>query len=1082
MILAHNDHIGQNGLNAYQTMISELQASAIDGCFIDNTFISHEGGQSGLDLFLSECEIPLKDRLNNGRVSSTILKRYDHLTYGFWYVKSYDPISNESFIAQYKPFIPREELKKDKHTGQWQKTGKTVKYETPLGKNTPIILPYLPLKVIHQLANKYKIDVLPEDTDSAKWAWVKDNPQIPITITEGVKKACSLISNGFIAIASMSITTHSEKATDETSSWFTELKPALLWVLGNTPRTVYIAFDREDLTREASIKAVRQQTKTLGYKLAKKGHIVKVLIWSPTDGKGIDDFIAKKGKKALRELFNKAITYKRFVAQLNVDFHYKLSYPTITINQQFMDVDLISMMVNNGKKFVGLKASQKCGKTTAIANFIKQEALKGKKVLSISFRQLLARFCSDEFNLHCYLDNFNLEEYYSGNGDSISFDSLLKISPDSVYDYIILDEIEQGLWHLLHSPTEIKNKRGDVIIRLNELINNCLVNGGSIIGMDADLTDKAIDYIRDNCGESTIAKDDVTCIKNEFKPFDGRELIMIDNITDFRAKLIDYLDSGKRFMVCLSGQKVTSTNGSINIEQLALRHGYSQDDIYRIDQETISDPDHKCFGIIDNPEKLKQAKLILATASLGTGVSLNVEKIGHLDAVFLCNGGNLGVTESEQIIERYRGDCPRICYLPQRSNANKKGNGAITKTKLEKHLMTRLNIAYSLANQNLNVFCHKQVGHFASFASRVNNDAQNLRLNFQIKMESKGYKLVEQETEKLDKEIAKKIKQEATEIREISEQSYTNDLFKTNCPEEDYYWELKKKRAKTHSERLTEKRGNIRQTYGELTKTENDYQLFHELVIADMKGCFNKLWLRFFMEFGHDFTLEYETMKAKKDLAYRQENESVSYFLDEIKRYDKSAKTFIAEKINYNFRELIGLADINSEEELTEFKELQSKKDKNDIEKAKRNKFCNERLVNNYQLADIVKDFTEAIDADLSAKFFFCRVFDINIDADHNPMTLFKLILNRLGYDLELVARVRGVDAGSPTRFYAIKSVINPLIIEEIYSNWLTRVSTEFEGDPSISNISNEGDPPISNISNEGDPPISNINYANVPF
>ncbi|MBD3843894.1 MAG: DUF3854 domain-containing protein, partial [Campylobacterales bacterium] len=343
MILTHNDHVGQNGLTAYQKMVAELQASAIDECFIGNTFKSHEGGQNGIEFVMPSIE--QKDRLNNGRVKSSILNRYNHYGNGFWYVLTYDPIEDRKYIAQYKPLTPRDEFVKNEITGQWEKTGKKVKYETIKGETTPIILPYLPLKVIHQLAKKYKIDILPEDTDSAKWAWVKDNPQIPITITEGVKKACSLISHGFIAIASMSITTHSEKATEETSSWFTEIKPALLWALGNTQRTVYIAFDREDVTREKSIKAVKQQTKTLGYKLAKKGHFVKVLTWSPNDGKGIDDFIVKKGKKALRELFNKAITYKRFVAQLNVDFHYKLSYPTITINQQFMDVDLISTMV-----------------------------------------------------------------------------------------------------------------------------------------------------------------------------------------------------------------------------------------------------------------------------------------------------------------------------------------------------------------------------------------------------------------------------------------------------------------------------------------------------------------------------------------------------------------------------------------------------------------------------------------------------------------------------------------------------------------------------------------------------------------
>jgi hypothetical protein len=65
---------------------------------------------------------------------------------------------------------------------------------------------------------------------------------------------------------------------------------------------------------------------------------------------------------------------------------------------------------------------------------------------------------------------------------------------------VILDEIEQVIWHLLNSSTEVKEHRTEVIKQLQLL----LLNADKIICLDADLTDVSLDFIQD----ATKCKDD----------------------------------------------------------------------------------------------------------------------------------------------------------------------------------------------------------------------------------------------------------------------------------------------------------------------------------------------------------------------------------------------------------------------------------------------------------------------------------------------------------------------------------------------------------------------------------------------
>jgi hypothetical protein len=232
-----------------------------------------------------------------------------------------------------------------------------IKYETPTGGGTPFIYLDIPLMILEEIANQYQI-ILPEDYKNwkirDKWQWIRNHPQIPLFITEGVKKAASLISQGKITIASFSITTHSEKASVGKSSWHTNLKPELLWLLEKrSGRTIYLVFDAADI-KETSRRAVKRETQKIAKKLRKYGS-VKVITWDDKSCKGIDDFLAKHGLEGLNKIINNATEFKKIWQKEIANFARQLT-SHIKINQKYLSPELINKARLKGVKLLFIKS------------------------------------------------------------------------------------------------------------------------------------------------------------------------------------------------------------------------------------------------------------------------------------------------------------------------------------------------------------------------------------------------------------------------------------------------------------------------------------------------------------------------------------------------------------------------------------------------------------------------------------------------------------------------------------------------------------------------------------------------------
>jgi predicted P-loop ATPase len=147
--------------------------------------------------------------------------------------------------------------------------------------------------VWRKVSNRYSVP-MPDSTavindsdevTAAFWPWVIANPQLPIDPAEGLKKALSLLAQGFIGIAISGVDMATIKGRG--SSLVPSLKK--LAVKG---RPVVINYDA-DIVKKTE---VRDALIGFGAALTQRGATAAVRTWDLELGKGIDDLITAQGE------------------------------------------------------------------------------------------------------------------------------------------------------------------------------------------------------------------------------------------------------------------------------------------------------------------------------------------------------------------------------------------------------------------------------------------------------------------------------------------------------------------------------------------------------------------------------------------------------------------------------------------------------------------------------------------------------------------------------------------------------------------------------------------------------------------
>ena len=625
----------------------------------------HLEGQAALNrLFISE-KLP---RINTGTVSYSILKRYRHIEAGGWWVSGVDVLNNytDDLWGQFKPLKPR--LSADK--------GKIIKYEAPPKHPTGIIALKVSQLLWHKVAKLNKVKLFlssltlrlqDRNNPLSFWEWTVTNPEVPLIITEGAKKAAALISLGYAAISLPGIFNGYRQPKDELGrkTGLAKLIPQLQ-VFATPGRTIYFAFDQD--TKASTIANVNSAIAKTGKLFVKAGVDVKVICWQES-AKGVDDLIVQNGAEAFERAYSQALSLETWLVQSSVQLTYLVN---IQVNRRYLG----SLVMAEGRrqraggrgqkaedqkdkqtylhptpdtqpppyplhptphtleipetaKLIGLKSPKGTGKTHLIEQIVEQATKEGKWVLLLTHRIQLGEALCQRVGLP-YLTEIKTVEYGTVLGYGLCIDSLhpnsgARFNADNWQDgVIIIDEAEQVIWHMLNSAT-CASERVEILAQFKTLIQNNLSGNGKVYLADADLSDVAIDYIRSLAGFHVepflVVNDWLPPIEQRWTVYNYDE----KNPASLVRNLVSHIEAGGKPFISCSAQKIQSKWGTQNLESY-LQLEFPDKKILRIDSETVADPSHPAYGCIAHlNEILPQYDLAIASPSIETGVSIECE-------------------------------------------------------------------------------------------------------------------------------------------------------------------------------------------------------------------------------------------------------------------------------------------------------------------------------------------------------------------------------------------------------------------------------------------------------------------------
>ena len=811
--------------------------------------------------------LPATSRRNDGRLRDKWLKRYAHCEHGGWWVSGVDVLDkfwSEDLWGQFKANCPR--LSFDRR--------KTIKYEGPPKLPTGIIAFKVSLRIWQAIALRYNIPlpenitVTPDGRALGFWAWVIEHPEIPLIITEGAKKAGCLITANYIAIALPGIYNGYRQPKDKygKKTGSSHLIPQLL-VFAQKNREIIFCFDND--TKSTTIKNVNTAIALTGKLLMAEGCRVSRISWD-YPFKGVDDLIAARGTSCFDELYQKR-------SPLPKTDLFSLSnlgkYKPIIINQQYLDNSLIPP---DSAQLIALKSPKGSNKTGWLGEITAKAIYQGQPVLVLTHRIQLTKELCLRFGID-HIEELRISETAGMLGYGFCIDSLhpnsqTRFNPDNWDEAIvILDEVEQTIWHLLNSSTCEKN-RVAIIKNLQALLTNAIETGGKIYLSDADLSTISIDYIKQLIDRPV----ETTVVENQYVRNRQRKLVNYSGSdpSNLFAELIEFIEDGQKAFIQTTGQKAGSKWGTINIESY-LTKKFPHHKILRIDGESVADPNHPAYGCMANLNSiLLEYDIAIASPVIETGVSIEchdinksysevpvafqllllgintdlgkVKRTPHFDAVWAIAYGLQSVDAVCQTVERVRDDIPRHIWAKKTAKDSCVGNGSTlinsllaSENKKAVANIRQLHLAgiEEFDTLDLNFSTHS-LNTWAKRACIVNYGKANYRDEIVGKLLAEGYELFDKEDDKKGTVVKQEIKENCQE----NYLAYNKAVAEVETVSDTELEELKDKRAKTQIERLKEKKGNLVEKYG--------VEVTPKLVESDDKGLYPQLQLHYYLSVG----------------------------------------------------------------------------------------------------------------------------------------------------------------------------------------------------------------------------------------
>lgn len=483
--------------------------------------------------------------------------------------------------------------------------------------------------------------------------------RLTIVVTEGIKKALALLSQGIIAISIPGVwmgTVKRYKNLTARDDWRLQehILSETIAAFRDAGCSITIAFDQD--AKLSTRRNVSAAIKRLGF--AMRSSHVSVVSWAIKLGKGIDDVIAN-GHDAT-EIIDTALPFTLWKSNYLASLHRKAD--TFIKRSELLHGKYIPDIAMPDAKIIAIKAPKGTGKTETIARW-----LHGITTLFLTHRNSLGAANAQRLNLESLAD----VSRFGGSGsvsswlcvDSAHDKSQAKFNPDDWANCtIFFDEFVQFMWHLLASCTDIAKRRAMILANVQRVIRVVLASPhGRIILADADMNDTAIEFLASLAGIPINAIGGMLhLIEVEQKPV-KRVAIRYDDPAKLFAAACDAIHDGGKPLVQLSAQKVNSTWGTQTIET-ELKRRFPGLRILRYDALTVADRDHPAYQVQRNiNQEIANWDVVIASPVLETGISINVE---HFDSVWAISHGGQSCDAFRQSLARVRSDIDRHWYAP----------------------------------------------------------------------------------------------------------------------------------------------------------------------------------------------------------------------------------------------------------------------------------------------------------------------------------------------------------------------------------------------------------------------------------
>ncbi|MEY3334018.1 MAG: hypothetical protein RLZZ176_2321, partial [Cyanobacteriota bacterium] len=627
-------------------------------------------------------------------------------------------------------------------------------------------------------------------------------------------------------------------------------------------REITICFDNDvkPTTRKNVRIAIAATTRLLKAKKCQ----VNICDWTQEKNipqKGIDDVLVVHGQSVVEIIITSALP----VSQWQTQPYYQLSRKiNLNLNQRYLG-DIFS---NIPHKIIGVKSPKGTGKTEALKPLIDKLVSKDYSVYLLSHRIQLCQALCTRLTVP-YVDDVINGKADRSQGFGVVVDSLhgqgkgqFNVENDAYLltnkYVVILDEIEQVLWHLLNSSTEVKEHRTEVIKQLQLL----LLNADKIVCLDADLTDVSLDFVQSaaNC-----KYDDIFIINNEYKEggykiFNHEETTPINWLRDLLAAI----ENGDKTLIASDSQKIKGRFSTQNIESIIIKKfPLLSELILRIDSETIADPEHPAYGCITKiNDIIKQYSIVLISPSVGTGISIDVRN--HFDSVWGCFQGVQSENAVRQQLMRLRDNVPRHLWIAP-NGLSWQGDK---------------NVGFEILEDGINTN-DSALNCYAKMACRINNEMSDYREIILKNLVSEGNTISNQCDD--DDEI---IKEEITTTRDENYLDHLDETAAINIDDLDdqRYEKLSNQKTKTKTDRQRQRKYSIKKRY--------QIDVTPDLILKDDDGYYPQLRLHYFLTLGFDNVSEKDQAPAKK----MRENQSV--FLPDFNKSQRSATVNLLRSLN----------------------------------------------------------------------------------------------------------------------------------------------------------------------------------------